>query len=192
MELHPLERPAPEAAPALLGWRLTCHGREGRIAEVEAYHGVEDRGCHASRGRTARTEVLFAGAGTLYIYLCYGMHWMLNLVCDPPGVPSAVLIRGIVVDGLDPRHTNGPGKVARFLGLTGRQHGLHLDDPACPLRLLPPRDTRPHRSGPRVGISYAGRYWAGRPWRWWEEGFPAVPVSSAATPRRRDGRRSRG
>lgn len=172
-----LALPAPRAAPRLLGWRLAIGGVEARICEVEAYHSTADLGCHASKGRTPRTEVLFAEAGRLYIYLCYGMHWMLNLVCHEEGVPSAVLIRGVLIDGLDPRRSNGPGKVAAVLGLDRRQHGCSLAEPACPLALLPPLAApRRRRRGPRVGIAYAGPVWAAKPWRWWEDGFPAVPA----------------
>lgn len=75
-----LYRPAPLVAPDLLGWRLAIGGLEARITETEAYHQVTDLACHASRGRTRRTEVLFARPGTLYVYRCYGIHWLLNLV----------------------------------------------------------------------------------------------------------------
>ena len=89
-----LSRPAPEVAPGLLGWRLTAHGVSGIIAETEAYQGEEDLACHAAKGRTPRTATLYAAPGTIYVYLCYGMHHLLNLVTDREGVPSAVLIRG--------------------------------------------------------------------------------------------------
>lgn len=164
------------AAPALIGWRLAIGGQVAEIAETEAYQGVADRGCHASKGRTARTETLFARHGTLYVYLCYGMHWMLNIVCDGVDVPAAVLIRGVVVDGIDPRRTNGPGKVTAQLGIARALHGVHLDGAA--LELLPPQRAPGRlRRGPRVGIAYAGPIWAGKPWRWWKDGFPAVPAT---------------
>lgn len=168
-----LSRPAPQVAPELLGWRLAIGPHVARITETEAYHGVEDRACHASKGRTARTAGLFARPGTLYVYLCYGMHWMLNLVCDRVDVPSAVLIRSIALPGVDPRASNGPGKVAKLLGLNKAHHGQHLDDGT--LRLLAPITVeKRRRRGPRVGVAYAGPGWADRPWRWWEDGFPVV------------------
>jgi DNA-3-methyladenine glycosylase len=160
-------------APELLGWRLAIGPHVARITETEAYHGIEDRACHASKGRTPRTEVLFARPGTLYIYLCYGVHWMLNLVCDRVDVPSAVLIRSIDLPGIDSRASNGPGKVAKLLGLDRRHHGRHLDEGV--LRLLPPlRPVERRHRGPRVGVAYAGKHWAGKAWRWWEDGFPVV------------------
>jgi DNA-3-methyladenine glycosylase len=169
-----LARPAPQVAPELLGWRLAIGPHVARITETEAYHGVEDRACHASKGRTVRTETLFARPGTLYVYLCYGIHWMLNLVCDRVEVPSAVLIRSIDLPGVDHRASNGPGKVAKLLGLDHTHHGQHLADGA--LRLLPPLVTvRRRRRGPRIGVAYAGPGWADKPWRWWEDGFPVVP-----------------
>jgi DNA-3-methyladenine glycosylase len=173
---HILVGSAVAAAPALIGWRLAIGGQVAVIAETEAYQGVADRGCHASKGRTSRTEILFARHGTLYIYLCYGMHWMLNIVCDRIDVPSAVLVRGVIIEGLDARRSNGPGKVTSVLGIGRDLHGLHLD--AAELALLPPLAPPGRlRRGPRVGIAYAGPAWAAKPWRWWKDGFPAVPAT---------------
>ena len=185
MDWHELlAQPAHRAAPRLIGWELVFGGVRARITETEAYHSARDLACHAAKGRTARSETLFASSGTLYVYLCYGIHWMLNLVCDREGMPSAVLIRGIeVIEGQavvrrrrgrsDALTTNGPGKVCVALGLDRSYHGLHLN--AGVLRLLPPtRPRRRLRRGPRVGVAYAGPDWALKPWRWWEDGFPVV------------------
>lgn len=168
-----LSRPAPQVAPQLLGWRIAIGPHVARITETEAYHGERDRACHASKGRTPRTDGLYARPGTLYVYLCYGMHWMLNLVCDRVDVPSAVLIRSVAIPGVEPRASNGPGKVAKLLDLNRTHHGQHLDHGT--LQLLPPlvAVTR-RRRGPRVGVAYAGPGWADKPWRWWEDGFPVV------------------
>ncbi len=163
---------AVRAAPALIGWRLRFTGREAVIAETEAYQGRADRACHAHKGRTARTEVLFHPAGTIYVYLCYGMHWMLNLVCDAADEPAAVLIRGVVIDGIDTRRSNGPGKVTSLLGIDGGLNGHRLGED---LDLLPPlAPVGRLRCGRRVGVDYAGPRWAARRWRWWQAGFPAV------------------
>ena len=78
------------------------------ITETEAYDGIEDKACHASKGRTKRTEVMFGPSGHLYVYLVYGMHWMMNIVTGPTDYPAAVLIRG--VEG-----TIGPGRVTKKL-----------------------------------------------------------------------------
>jgi DNA-3-methyladenine glycosylase len=102
-------------ARGLLGRRLVRARPDGRreawrITEVEAYHGESDLACHASKGRTPRTEVLYGRSGVWYVYLCYGIHEMLNLVVGPPGHPAAILIRG--VEGI-----SGPGRVTRALGI---------------------------------------------------------------------------
>lgn len=186
--MHPdlariLSGSAVRAAPRLIGWRLACGDLRGVIAETEAYQSERDLGCHASKGRTPRTETLYARHGTLYVYLCYGMHWMLNIVCDEVDEPAAVLIRGIVLAGVDPRRSNGPGKVTRALDVDRRHHGLHLDDAGCPVRLLPPTAPVPRlRRGPRVGIAYAGPVWAAKPWRWWADGFPVVEAPASGRP----------
>jgi len=152
-------------ARSLLGCTLVVRGAPGRvrrhrIAETEAYHGPEDRASHAFRGMTPRNAVMFGPAGRWYVYLCYGVHEMLNVVTGPPGFPAAVLIRG--VEGVV-----GPGRVTRSLGIDrrfnarplGRATGLWIEDREASLTLA---DTM---AGPRVGVDYAGREWATRPWR---------------------------
>jgi DNA-3-methyladenine glycosylase len=179
--------PAPDLAPRLIGWELEAHGVRGRIVETEAYQGCEDRACHASKGRTPRSETLFAAPGTLYVYLCYGMHWMLNLVCDRGGEPAAVLIRSLAIcagaalagerrgGARGAQLANGPAKLCQALALDRAHNGLRLGESGCPLRLLPPREPAGQLcNGPRVGVDYAGAQWAGMPWRWWEAGFPVA------------------
>lgn len=131
-----------------------------RITETEAYHGPRDLACHASKGRTPRTEVMFAPGGVWYVYLCYGMHEMLNLVTGPADLPAAVLIRGV-------ENISGPGRLTRTFGV-GRKlnakpaapaSGLWLEDDG----LVVPR--RAIQNGPRVGVAYAGPVWAEKPWR---------------------------
>ena len=163
------------AAPALIGWRLRFRCHEAVICETEAYQGCADRACHASKGRTPRTDVLFRRPGTVYVYLCYGMHWMLNIVCDEIDEPAAVLIRGLRIDGIDARRSNGPGKVTKLLGIDGALNGTLLGER---LDLLPSLAS-PGRlcRGARVGVDYAGRLWAGKSWRWWMQGFPAATSS---------------
>ncbi|RME71659.1 MAG: DNA-3-methyladenine glycosylase [Verrucomicrobia bacterium] len=140
--------------------------RAHRISEVEAYDGPEDRACHASRGRTRRTEVMFAPGGVWYVYLIYGMHEMLNLVTGPADYPAAVLIRG--VDGI-----SGPGRLTRALGIdrrfngrpATRETGLFIEDDGF---VVPEGEVR---VTPRIGVDYAGPEWAGKPWRFvWEPG----------------------
>ncbi|MFW5829911.1 MAG: DNA-3-methyladenine glycosylase, partial [Planctomycetota bacterium] len=107
-----LSLPAPELAPRLLGCRLVVAGQEAVICETEAYQGREDLACHAAKGRTKRTEVLFWEPGHWYCYLCYGLHVLVNIVCHQADVPAAVLLRGVTVDG---EALNGPGKLSRHL-----------------------------------------------------------------------------
>lgn len=184
-----LSLPAPVVAPLLIGCELVAHGVRGRIVETEAYQGPEDKASHAARGRTPRSDVLYRAPGTLYLYLVYGLHDMLNLVCDREGTPAAVLIRAIEIldgEGLVRRRrgqkttptrrlANGPGKVCEALDLDLSANGTMLGKRGCPLKLLPP--TRPPSAlavGPRIGVHYAGPGWADRPWRWWEAGFPVA------------------
>lgn len=152
----------------LLGKVLVCATQGGRveamITEVEAYDGERDLACHASKGCTPRTEVMYRAGGCWYVYLCYGMHEMLNLVTGPAGEPAAILIRGL--EGV-----NGPGRLTKRLGIDRRLNGtpaapasgLHVEDHG--LRI--PRSRL--RRGPRVGVDYAGPVWAAKPWRFWVE-----------------------
>ena len=110
-------RPCLEVAENLVGKVLTHRLTDGtvlrlRIAETEAYCGEADTACHAHKGRTNRTEVMYMDAGTIYIYLCYGMHWLLNIVTGDTEDPQAVLIRACV-------DAAGPGKLTKVLGITG-------------------------------------------------------------------------
>lgn len=143
------------------------------ITEVEAYDGERDLACHASKGRTQRTEVMYAAGGVWYVYLCYGVHEMLNLVTGPADYPAAVLIRGV-------RGIAGPGRVTKRLQIDRRLNGqaarpktgLHLVDSGLEI----PR--RQLKSGRRIGVDYAGPVWAGKPWRFYFE--PAAAAGDEA------------
>ena len=98
----------------------------GRIVETEAYVGAHDLACHASKGRTRRTEVMFGPAGHAYVYLIYGMYPMFNIVASVPGDAQAVLIRAAEpLDGWD-ADLSGPGKLTRAFGITCTQNGVDL------------------------------------------------------------------
>ncbi len=127
------------------------------ITETEAYNGEGDRACHASKGRTRRTEPMFLEGGHLYIYFVYGMHWMLNIVTGPAEIPQAVLIRGV-------KQFTGPGRVTKGLGIDGTFNRVDLVSSA---RIwIEDRGYRPEIiAGPRVGIDYAGEPWVSKPWR---------------------------
>ena len=174
------------AAQTLLG-KLLVHGDVTlRITEVEAYGGPEDSASHARHGPTARNAVMWGPPGRAYLYFCYGMHWMLNVVTGPEGVAMAVLVRGAeVVAGLDtvlgrrkavkatPQLCAGPGKVAQALGLDGAFDGHALLAPGgLELREGPP----PPRimAGPRLGIAFATAEDQIRPWRFADGDSQAV------------------
>ncbi|MFA8436501.1 MAG: DNA-3-methyladenine glycosylase [Marinifilaceae bacterium] len=149
-------------APELLGKILVRRMESGellrfRICEVEAYRGQEDKACHASKGRTQRTKVMFQEGGFVYVYLIYGMYWLLNFVTGREGEAQAVLIRG--VEGI-----NGPGRLGKILNLDNTFYGEDLMDSN---RLWVEGDDRKFKytSSPRIGITTAGEYWKNRPWR---------------------------
>ncbi|HWA08880.1 MAG TPA: DNA-3-methyladenine glycosylase [Opitutaceae bacterium] len=165
----------------LLGKHLVRRHADGRreawlITEVEAYHGEGDLACHARAGRTRRTEVLYGAGGRWYVYLCYGMHEMLNLVSGPAEWPAAILIRGVA--GI-----SGPGRLTRSLAIdrrlngtaAARASGLWLEDRGVkvPRRLL--------RATPRIGVDYAGEIWANKPWRFT---FDPAKLPTARSPKK--------
>ena len=155
-----LDKDAPDAARELVGKILVRRLPDGsiirsRITETEAYFGESDTACHASRGRTKRTETLYRPAGTIYVYLCYGIHWMLNLVTGPAENPQAVLIRG--VEG-----AVGPGRTTKFLAIDGSLNGKALGDELA----LEDDGFAPETvASPRVGIGYASPEDQARLWR---------------------------
>ncbi len=155
-------RPCLEVAQALVGKLLVRRLPDGqllklRIAETEAYCGEEDTACHAHKGRTKRTQVLYQAAGTMYIYLCYGMHWLLNIVTGEVDEPQAVLIRACV-------DAPGPGRLTKALSITGALNEASIltspelwvedDGFACSVT-----------TGKRVGIGYASQEDQDKPWR---------------------------
>ena len=174
-------RPTLEVATSLLGKYLVRETGSslfaGMIAEVEAYIGPEDLACHASKGRTKRTEVLFGPPGTAYVYLIYGMYHCLNVVTERKGFPAAVLIRAIEPDrssAIQPEESRG--RVSALIDGPGRVcRSFHIDlelnrwDLTRGERLwLEDRGQKVHPShftaSPRIGVDYAGE-WAAKPWR---------------------------
>jgi len=135
----------------------------GQIVEVEAYVGAQDKACHASKGRTQRTEVLFGPPGVAYVYLIYGMYNCLSVVTEREEFPSAVLIRAIDIDG---ELVDGPGRLCRALQIDRRLNRADLTTGESiwfeDRRVVVKRgDVGTH---PRVGVDYAGE-WAKKPWR---------------------------
>jgi DNA-3-methyladenine glycosylase len=163
----------------------------GRIAETEAYDGPRDKASHARAGRTPRTDVMFGPPGHAYVYLVYGMHHCLNVVCGTDGVAAAVLIRALepVVGvhtmrarrgqsgGPDARLTAGPARSCEALAIDRSFSGLDL---ATDERLWIASDDADSLApdgvvrGPRIGVDYAGPDWAARPWRFGIAGSAAL------------------
>ncbi len=156
-----LSQPAARLAPQLLG-KLLCRRTEKgilkyRIMETECYCGEEDTACHACKGKTERTKVLYEKGGTAYIYLCYGMHSLFNVVSGKEGQPEAVLIRGVT-------GFNGPGKLTRAMKIDKILNEtdmvvsdqLWLEDDGCQPGYV---------TGKRVGIDYATEEYRNKLWR---------------------------
>jgi DNA-3-methyladenine glycosylase len=152
------DRPADIVARDLLGRTLVRRLDGNRmgltVTETEAYLGPHDLASHSARGRTARTEVMYGPAGSFYVYLVYGLHWMLNIVTGPIGYPAAVLIRSA-------GELEGPGKLGRALAIDESMNGR----PALPQSGLWFEEGK--RAGsviatPRSGVDYAGPRWSAR------------------------------
>jgi DNA-3-methyladenine glycosylase len=202
------DRPSTEVGPTLLGCVLWHDSPDGRVAvrltEVEAYLGAADAASHAYRGRTARNAVMFGEPGYAYVYFTYGMHFCVNLVCQPEGIAEAVLLRaGEVVAGAELAAARraragrqvrpvdlarGPGRLCQALAIGRDQDGADVCGPGGRLGIGAPGvagDQRPAAAeicaGPRVGITRA----ADRPWRYWLAGDSHVSVYRPAKPRTR-------
>ena len=148
--------------------------RAGRIVETEAYLGPRDLAAHSSRGRTARTEVMFGPPVHAYIYFSYGVWNCLNVVTAAPGVPHAVLLRAIEpLEGVTDR-TSGPGLLCRAMHIDRRLNGIDLAGDVLWLEPAP-AGAPPARVGrsPRIGVGYAGE-WARRPWRFFDRASACV------------------
>jgi len=151
-----------KVAPDLLGKILVRKFEDGRelrlgITEVEAYRGVEDQACHARFGKTERNKIMWGKAGLVYVYLIYGMYWMLNLVTGEEDEPQAVLIRGL--EGV-----SGPGRVGKLLELDKSFYG---EDVVISERLWIEEGRLEGEivRSERVGVEYAG-VWTRKRWRW--------------------------
>ena len=128
-----------------------------RITETEAYGGEEDKACHASKGRTPRTELLYGKAGTIYVYLCYGMHWLMNIITGEEGAPEGVLLRA-------GENYSGPAKLTKAIGVDKHFNGQSIcgnnetwiEDGGKQFYIA---------ADVRVGIDYAGEEWKNKLWR---------------------------
>lgn len=150
-----------ELAPKLLG-KLLCRRRgetvtKLRITETECYCGETDTACHAHKGRTPRTEVMYRQGGCTYIYLCYGIHSLLNIVAGAEGSPEAVLLRGL-------EHYNGPGKLTKALEID-RSLNAEVLTVSEQLWLEDDGFVPNYKTSKRIGIEYAGEEYRNKLWR---------------------------
>lgn len=151
-----------ETAPELVGKILAHRLDDGsvmkiRITETEAYRGTEDKACHASKGRTKRTEVLYHECGLIYIYLCYGIHWLMNITTGEKEQPQCVLIRA-------GENYNGPAKLTKYLKIDKSLNNKSIIN--NPEIWIEDDGYRPKiKTAKRVGIDYAGNEWADKQWR---------------------------
>ncbi len=158
----------------------------GTIVETEAYAGAADKACHAYNNRkTTRTATMFREGGIAYVYLCYGIHHLFNIITNQEGIPDAVLIRAIEphtgkdtmlrrrgMESYSPNITSGPGKLTQALGIRTQHDSMPLNGneiwleagPNVPLNI---------ETSPRIGIAYAEEF-KDKPWRFYIEGNPYV------------------
>ena len=168
-------------AQALLGCALVHGERAAMIVETEAYLGPQDLASHARFGPTNRASVMFGPGGVSYVYLCYGVHEMFNVVTGLDGQASAVLIRAAApICGLpdEPNVARGPGKLTRALALSREQDRLRLDGDRLFLARYRRIAATRVATGPRVGVDYAGS-WAERELRFWIDGHASVSGARA-------------
>ncbi len=175
------ERPTLKIAKDLLGKVLITQTSsvilQSKIVDVEAYVGPKDQACHASKGRTKRTAIMFGPAGFTYVYLIYGMYHCLNFVTEREDYPAAILIRGLEIlrkdhPAVSPIRIDGPGRICRYLGVDRTYNGLDatlgmtlwIEDHGLAI------SRKQIQSLPRIGVDYAGE-WAQKLWRF---SLPAV------------------
>lgn len=177
-------RPTLVVAKDMLGKYLVFDGRVGRIVETEGYLGPGDLASHARSGPTPRNRIMFGPPGFVYVYMTYGLHFMLNITTEADGVAGAVLVRALEpILGIDQR-TNGPARLTKALGINLSHKGLditgktmYLEDRGDPFEGSQGHSERSRMSDKieevtetsRVGIEYAGEF-AKKPWRFFLKG----------------------
>lgn len=168
-------RPALIVAKDLLGKNIVrqWHSKKiiGKIVEVEVYYGLKDKGSHAFGGKiTDRNKIMYHEGGFVYLYLIYGMYWLFNITTGSHGHPEAILVRAVEpVSGFKDREASGPGKFCKTFKLDKSFYGEDLTT-SKRLWLEDNQEKIKIAKGPRIGIDYAGPYWAKKPWRFWVSG----------------------
>lgn len=159
LPLSLFRRPAAIVARDMIGTTLARAGGQGTrrvpIVETEAYEGIYDLASHSSKGRRARTEVMFGPAGRFYIYRIYGLHWMLNVVTGEINEGEAVLIRGV-------QGVSGPGRVAAALQIDAELHGQPATRASGLWFEVSGKAAPSIQRTARIGIDYAGPVWAAK------------------------------
>jgi len=154
------DKNAVELAPLLLGKFLCLKTEDGvlklPITETEAYYTEQDTACHAHKGRTKRTELLYRRGGCAYVYLCYGMYHLMNVICGEENVPQGVLIRGAGV-------YDGPGKLTKAMGIDKTHNGIDLVN--GDVMWIEDGKQPEYRATPRIGINYATEEYRNILWR---------------------------
>jgi DNA-3-methyladenine glycosylase len=143
--------------------------RIGRIVEVEAYLGPHDLAAHSARGLTERTKIMFGPPGHAYVYLIYGMYWCMNVVTQPQGVASAVLLRALEPVQNIAGRTQGPGLLCKAMHIDKRMNGQDLLSNGLYIARGPERGPFTIVRRPRIGVDYAG-HWARRLLRFYIKG----------------------
>lgn len=147
--------------------------RVGRIVEVEAYLGPGDLAAHTARGRTPRTRAMFGPPGHAYVYLVYGLHHCMNVVTEPEGTGTAVLLRALEPICNVPRNASGPGRLCKAMGIDLAHYGHDLVSDTLFIATAPAIDAHAIVATPRVGVDYAGE-WARKPLRFYIGNNPFV------------------
>lgn len=171
------DRDTQVVARELLGmWlvhRVAGVSRVGRIVEVEAYLGPGDLAAHTARGMTPRTRAMFGPPGHAYVYLVYGLHHCMNVVTEPEGIGTAVLLRALEPIANLALPATGPGRLCRAMGIDLAYYGHDLVSRDLFIAAPPTSEPPVIRAGPRIGVGYAGE-WAARPLRFYIDGSPHV------------------
>jgi DNA-3-methyladenine glycosylase len=171
------DRDTQEVARDLLGRHLVHVvdgvSRIGRIVEVEAYLGPQDKAAHSSRGVTPRTRVMFGPPGHAYVYRIYGLHWCMNVVTEAEGRGCAVLLRAVEPVAAIGERTNGPALLCRAMAIEGSCNTRDLCGDSLYIAKGRPAELRSLVKRPRIGVDYAGA-WARRLLRFYERGNPFV------------------
>jgi len=171
------QRPADQVARDLLGKILYRNTPKklfsARIVETEAYLGCEDKACHASRGRTPRTDIMFGPSGYIYVYLVYGIHHMLNFVTAGEGEAHAVLIRAAETISPTDLNLSGPGRLTKGLRITKQDNAKPISKTGALYCAEDSFSDFRVETSPRVGIDYAEE-WREAPLRFFIQNHPAV------------------